>query len=222
MRALLATLALSLAAVPVAGCLRTTTFTCAGDQECSGGTCETNNYCSFADGTCDSGRRYGDLSGPVANQCVGEEQPDAPPGTPDARADAPPMIDAPSNCPGTYAPVTGAPNVYHLLGVDSNWVNQQVACTSEGGYLMIPEADNGELEAITAFAGDVIWIGISDRATEGVWLDVRGGTATFLPWAGGQPDDSSPGEDCVLADTNTISDERCSNVQAIAVCECDP
>src|ERR1041384_7471469 len=76
----------TLAAVVVAGCSpHATSFTCTGDPSCGpGGTCELNGFCSFADSTCSSGRRYGDLGGPSAGQCVGEQLP------PDAGPDAPP------------------------------------------------------------------------------------------------------------------------------------
>jgi len=47
-------------------------FTCTGDASCGpGGTCEVNGFCSFPDGMCPSGRRFGDLGGPSAGQCVG-------------------------------------------------------------------------------------------------------------------------------------------------------
>jgi hypothetical protein len=220
MRALIAALALAAVTVPSAGCLRSTTFTCGGDPDCSGGTCETNGFCAFADATCASGRRYGDLSGPVANQCVGDEDPevDGPPGTPDA----PPPIDSEQSlCPGTYMTVPNAPNVYRLLAGPGSWTDQQVICTADtGGYLIIPGTQT-ELDAITAFAASEIWVGISDRGDEGIYLDVRGGTQTFLPWAGGQPDNDPPGEDCVLATGSLISDERCG-LNHPAVCECEP
>ena len=57
------------------GCLSKPRFECSGPAEClSGGTqgtCEPDSFCSFPDSSCPSGRRYGDLSGPMANQCVG-------------------------------------------------------------------------------------------------------------------------------------------------------
>lgn len=53
-------------------------FTCAMDSQCgAGGKCE-NSFCAFSDDKCPSGLRYGDLSGPNSNVCVGQEP------TPDA------------------------------------------------------------------------------------------------------------------------------------------
>ena len=55
-------------------CLRTTTFHCHSDAQCVNGTvqgtCEANNFCAFPDTGCDSGMRYGSLSGSAAGQCV--------------------------------------------------------------------------------------------------------------------------------------------------------
>jgi hypothetical protein len=48
------------------------TFACTHDAACgAGGICELNGFCSFPDSTCPSGRRFGDLGGPSAGQCVG-------------------------------------------------------------------------------------------------------------------------------------------------------
>lgn len=52
-------------------------FTCAMDSQCgAGGQC-VNSFCAFSDGNCASGLRYGDLSGPNSNACVGADMPDA-------------------------------------------------------------------------------------------------------------------------------------------------
>jgi hypothetical protein len=90
MRALLAGIAL------LAGCLRSTTYECNSNEQClaSGeqGACEATGYCSFADTTCPSGRRYAPLSGPFAGQCVDDDAPD-----PDDDGDTVP--NATDNCP---------------------------------------------------------------------------------------------------------------------------
>ena len=77
----------------LASCVRAGAgFRCAADSDCSGGTCEAVGYCSFADAACAGGLRFGDNSGPFANQCVGAL---------DAGVDAPAdvMVDAPINPP---------------------------------------------------------------------------------------------------------------------------
>jgi hypothetical protein len=53
------------------GCLRTTTFHCDTSDQCGAdGTCQPNNFCSFPDPMCDSGQRFGSLSGGSSGQCV--------------------------------------------------------------------------------------------------------------------------------------------------------
>lgn len=65
----------------VAGaCQGTSQFACSTDDECSiseaMGTCESTGYCSFPDGDCSSGRRYGMHAGEgLAGTCV--DEPDA-------------------------------------------------------------------------------------------------------------------------------------------------
>jgi hypothetical protein len=66
-RGMLAALALGLSACasPV------TFFQCVDDSQCGAGTCEPNEYCSFPDEMCPSGRVYGDEAAPgIAGQCV--------------------------------------------------------------------------------------------------------------------------------------------------------
>ena len=76
--------ACALAAVLVVGCLSKPRFECGNASDCvdgaAQGTCEPGGLCSFADSSCPSGRRYGDLSGSLANECV--------PVPPDAMIDA--------------------------------------------------------------------------------------------------------------------------------------
>jgi hypothetical protein len=108
---LLVVAALAAAAIPLSSCLRSTQYQCNSATECARtggpGYCEATGYCSFDDTTCDSGRRYGDLSGPFAGQCVDLDLPD------DAGVDAPPdsgdpvdddddddtVLDVDDNCP---------------------------------------------------------------------------------------------------------------------------
>jgi hypothetical protein len=58
-------------------------FVCDSNEDCQGaldGRCESTGFCSFPDGECPDGRRYGELSGQFSGQCVGTTPPpvDAP------------------------------------------------------------------------------------------------------------------------------------------------
>ena len=92
----------------LAGCLKSAAFTCAAEADCMRGgevgVCEPTGFCSFADGSCSSGRRYGELSGNLANQCVGEGGPDDP--------DAPPA--------GAFCDSAGEPNLVGCWEFEGN------------------------------------------------------------------------------------------------------
>lgn len=74
-------------------------FSCDTDTDCAGGPsagrCEiAAGVCSFADGSCESGWRYGSASGAQSGVCVGDEVPiDGAPGD-DGGIDTPPPTDA--------------------------------------------------------------------------------------------------------------------------------
>jgi hypothetical protein len=51
-------------------------FNCAMDSQCGAGGHCVNSFCAFTDENCASKLRYGDLSGPNSNVCVGAETPD--------------------------------------------------------------------------------------------------------------------------------------------------
>ncbi|MCB9559892.1 MAG: hypothetical protein H6708_05740 [Kofleriaceae bacterium] len=62
------------AATLLAGCLDVPPFSCDTDEQCgTGGRCEDDHACSFADPGCHAGRRYGGEDDPMrANVCVGD------------------------------------------------------------------------------------------------------------------------------------------------------
>ncbi len=206
------------AAAALAGCLRSTTFRCETSADCTGGTCEPIGFCSFADSSCTSGSRFGELSGSAANQCVDDTLVDA--GL-DAPANQDALPDAPG-CPASYVALAGAPgHLYRSITTSSSWFAHHTACMGDGAYLTIPD-DLTELTAIATLAGNTIWIGINDQANEGVYKTELGATATFLPWSSGEPDDAPGAADCVRASpAGTFADDRCSTPFR-AVCECEP
>ncbi len=231
------------------GCWKPATFACTNDVDCTrgdeSGTCEAVGRCSFPDQSCPSGARFGALSGTYANECVGApgngadagETIDAPlhdTSMPDAPIDAAPLhdtsmpdapIDATPSCPATYVALPGLTTThrYRLLATAAGWTNQRSFCGAEpaNAYLAIPN-DAAELHALLALTVADAWVGISDASTEGVYADVHGQTATFLPWAPGEPDNNG-NQDCVraLAATSTIETAQCG-MAAIAICECEP
>ena len=165
--------------VALAGCLRDTQFHCDNDASCGpGGRCETDvgGLCSNADGSCTSGRRFGDSAGDLANTCVGAVGP----GT-DAGTDGPP---GPGQCPSDYASMPGGNpgHVYKAEG-SGNWQGANGQCMVETlgrGYLAIPD-DGDELGAIANLADDTpYWVGISDQQQQGTFTNTKNQPQTFL------------------------------------------
>ncbi|HEY0135461.1 MAG TPA: hypothetical protein VGB85_15360 [Nannocystis sp.] len=72
-RRALALLAL-LVLIPMGGCVKLDSFSCAQSSECQNGdvlgTCELGGVCSFPDAACPSGKKYGELAGEQSGQCV--------------------------------------------------------------------------------------------------------------------------------------------------------
>lgn len=213
-----------------AGCLRKTEFQCADDNSCgAGGRCEPNNFCSFSDPGCASGRAYDQSAGDLAGTCVGGGT-SGDGGVVDTNMPGDgSMTDVPSvGCPSGYNMLTGgqAGHLYKLIPGAESWTTQEGACqlTSASSHLAVPE-DIGELTAIDGLAATNYWLGITDAATEGTWRTVLNTNQTYLPWQPPAPDNNAPGqgEDCVegLPTTHTINDRRCQD-KLPAVCECAP
>jgi len=207
------------------GCLPHSDYHCTTNAECgSTGTCESVGFCSFPDTGCSGGSRFGAGAGSYENQCVGGGGID---GGVDSSIDS--SIDAPpsAGCPSGYLPLTGgqATHAYKLITGINDWATQVSACsaTSTSAYLVIPD-DNAEMLALSGLAGAAeYWVGISDLATEGTYLTVKGTAAIFLPWTTGAPNNAGPGgEDCVegLSALSKIDDLKC-NTKLRAICECE-
>jgi hypothetical protein len=211
-----------------AGCLRSTQFQCDTDQSCGAqGRCESTGFCSFPDGDCQSGRKYGDSAGTNAGKCTGDQGPGIDGGIDGMVVGTDGSVDGDgSKCPMSFASITGAgSHVYKVQANGANWAQQQNACRalSTNAYLAIPD-DQNELNALDTASGQTLyWVGISDIATENTFVTVLNTPQLFLPWQPPAPDDAGPGEDCVeaLVTVNKFNDERC-NTTLPAICECDP
>lgn len=212
-------------------CLRTTEFHCTTSADCSatGAVCESNGYCSFIDKDCAGGRRYGDLSGPVAGQCVGQST------MPDAGVDA--MVDAPApgNCKSTYAALGSSAHRYRVISAPATWNTQRGICNADGStsYLAVPN-DQTELTALAAAPSAArFWVGIDDQAAEGTYAMQRGGTlsATDMMWdlvavppePNNTPSSGGGQADCVNGQMSNskLADDNCTKTFP-AICECEP
>lgn len=212
----------ALASSSLIACVKTNAFKCEGeDNRCSGtgARCEADGFCSTPSSACASGFQYSDTAGDLAGTCVGGDTPTD--GPVDGTPDAPP--DSPTGCNQDFAPITGgnANHKYKLIAVADDWVTQQgaVCATANQGYLAVPD-DATELGALFTLAGNVdIWVGVSDRATEGTYLEVQNDTLyNSLPIT---ENGNQMNKDCVGSlDGTTLETEGC-NTTRVAVCECN-
>lgn len=150
--------------------------------------------------------------------------PDARPGTPDAPPDATPP-DARA-CATTY-PIAFGTHRYALGNNNLNWDTAEAGCEAEGGYLAIPD-DLAENDFVRQLDAGNVWIGVTDRATEGVWLTIKGEQVPphFENWGPNLPDGGNA-EDCVQIPTSAGAadgdwdDGDCPNNKR-PLCECEP
>lgn len=215
------------------GCLRKTEFKCSDSAACgAGGACEANGFCSFADGSCNSGRRFGELSGETfSGQCVGDGQTGIDGGT-----DGQPDGQTNPSCPAGYTMLAGiSDRSYRVITTPQTWSMQRDDCADDatsGTYLAVPETQ-AELTALLVAADDPrIWVGVEDAGQDDQMFATVSGASYPTNnglWAGGEPDDTAfsggaaGGAECVAAEMNSerLSDERCSSAY-VAVCECEP
>jgi len=146
-----------------------------------------------------------------------------PDAAPDARIDASPpdaMPDA-ASCPSGYAPAAVGTSMYRTVAGFSSWTSAEADCEDDGpGTHLVVIDDAAENAAVDDMLFGNLWLGLSDRVTEGSFLAVTGGAAPFLAWAAFQPDDFL-GQDCVSMNENArYSDVDCGSLRGY-VCECD-
>jgi hypothetical protein len=147
-----------------------------------------------------------------------------PDGSPAADAGAPPAdTAAPADTPAAacranpaYAPIGQSAHAYRAVDGNAAWATAKASCEVEGAYLAILD-DAAEL---AIFPGNG-WIGVTDAATEGVWLTLRGDPAPFLPWQAGEPNGGTE-ENCARFDDGPrqLESRRCTDLREWT-CECD-
>ncbi len=140
--------------------------------------------------------------------------------------DAMPVDAMPVTCPAGYVASGNAAVTSRHRFVDSNTsrANAAADCANDlVGKTFLAIVDSAAENAVLdARAGNrAVWLGMSDRATEGTWITDLGGTQAYFNWASNQPDDFFE-EDCAEAlDGGTWNDIDCSNQSRRYVCECD-
>jgi hypothetical protein len=185
-------------------------FPCERDDQCAAegdpGRCEAEGFCSFADSGCPSGRRYDELAGSgLASTCVDD--------------------DVVPGCPASYVQmIAGRPQRYHVVSQPLPWADAQADCIDDapGKTHLVVIDESAEMQGLDLLTGTDVWLGYTDRITEGTFRWVTNAQSTFDGWAQNQPDDAGGAEDCAQQKRAPAKWYDLSCTDALAyVCECD-
>ena len=152
--------------------------------------------------------------GRIAFDVVDQAASDAPAG------DAPQTDGAPSDGPtvrachtdSRYETAPGLVNTYREGAPLVSFAQARADCKLDDADLWVVESLTEQL----AFTGD--WTGITDEATENMWLKLDGTPATYLPFLALEPDGGTA-ENCIRTDTSGFEDRECGDLRDY-VCEC--
>ena len=100
----------------------------------------------------------------------------------------PPTSSVPTSIVGFGAYSDHNGHRYFLSNTTKTWKEASKIADSLGGYLAIPNDTAEQVFLTTLASSQLTWIGITDQATEGTWLDVFGNTISYFKWYAGQPD----------------------------------
>jgi len=129
--------------------------------------------------------------------------------------DAPPI-------PRIVDPATG--KEYLVLGNLLTWEEAEAAAKSLGGHLVTvqSEAENDFLLSICGQLGGNVWLGFTDKLTEGVWEWVSHGGSSYLNWNSGEPNNSGNEDYAVLYAGTGFWNDAGSATRAYAVIDFVP
>ena len=107
---------------------------------------------------------------------------------------------------------------YTLMGNPLSWADANAACLAGGLQLASVQSAAENALLVTAAAGNHVWIGGTDAASEGAWVWIPSNTPITPPsytnWGTGEPNSYGGNEDCLLANwgsTGTWNDGSCNN-----------
>lgn len=141
----------------------------------------------------------------------------------------------PATCPVSYSIVSGlSTSRYRVSQNNASWDAAQTACladqpqnSSRHTHLAVA-TDDMELAALTSAAAGSsdVWIGLSDRVTEGTYLWVTDEVTAYppasgAPWGTNEPQTGTT-INCVLLTKSggQLKVQQCPNLRSF-ICECD-
>ncbi|GDX79817.1 hypothetical protein LBMAG42_16280 [Deltaproteobacteria bacterium] len=122
-------------------------------------------------------------------------------------------------CEGAAGFTSHGSSCYWPSKADYSWVDARATCRSAGGFLAtVSDEDEGVfLFGLVAHAH----LGACDGGAEGQWVWITGEAVAETKWAGGEPNDTNGGEDCLeQLPSGAWNDAGCSDVYGVGfVCE---
>ncbi len=110
---------------------------------------------------------------------------------------------------------------YALCRAGRTWEEAQALCAARGlGLVLLDRAAEEEAlgDLVRLLGLDGVWLGLNDRAEEGVFVWEDGSPLQQATWAPGEPDDRG-GEDCVLLNDASLWEDLPCELLAATVCE---
>ncbi|KAL7405292.1 hypothetical protein ABVT39_026739 [Epinephelus coioides] len=89
---------------------------------------------------------------------------------------------------------------YYISSIKKTWQDSRDDCVQRGADLMI--INSKEEQNFTGQYQKIMWIGLTDRETEGVWKWVDGTLLTTSFWRSEEPNNNGGNEDCVETNDN--------------------
>jgi hypothetical protein len=181
----------------------------------------SEEYACRANADCETGRIC------TAGYCVlGQENkvPDAsntlPKDAPaiDAMIDADPFVMIAQQCIAAGYTMD-ASGLHRAVPTSATWVNAESDCANDvaGATHLVVLSSTAEVTYVKTQLG---WVGLSDRATEGTFVNVTGEPGDLRPWESDQPDNGGGNENCAQMKAAGLDDDQCGNGHRY-VCECD-
>lgn len=147
------------------------------------------------------------------------------------RVAVPAPVDALS-CPVSYSLTFATSHSrYRRITDEVQWPIAAALCAGDAPgqtHLAVIDGDAEYAELSATVTVDDMWIGLSDRVTNGTYLWVTAQDAPIAPlgtypWAPDRPDDPGGAQDCIRVNPtsqNLLDDAECTNAFDF-ICECD-